>query len=489
MQDVAEIDTEVAIVGAGFAGMGMAIKLQEAGIDSFTIFERDEEVGGTWRDNTYPGCACDVPSHLYSFSFELNPRWSRTYSPQEEIQDYLIGCAEKYGLYERIRFNTEIVRAEYDEETALWTLVSDDGSTFVARHLVLGVGPLRDPNVPDVEGLQDYEGHWFHSARWDHDAELQGKRVGVVGTGASAVQIVPSIADEAGEVVVFQRSAPWVLPRPEYAYSEAVKQLFERFPAVQRLYRALIYLRHEVQGMGLVRFHWVLEILERMLSEHIDETFEDPVLRRKVTPDYRVGCKRVVVSNDYYPALKRSDVHLVDAAVDRFTPQGVVDAHGQEHELDVVVMATGYAIEEMLAHVEITGRGGQTLEEAWADGMEAYYGVATAGFPNMYMLVGPNTGLGHNSIIFMIESQIRLILQAIETVSQEGGRAIEVRPDAHREFNRGIQQRLRDTVWSTGGCHSWYLTDDGDNYTLWPGLTLEFWLRTRQLDRDAWRVS
>lgn len=489
MEKTRHPDCRIAIVGAGFAGLGMAIELQRAGIDSFIIYEAHEEVGGTWRDNTYPGCACDIPSHLYSYSYELNPDWSRTYSPQPEIQEYLVGCAETYGLYSKIRFNTAIAEAHYNEETGLWTLISDDGESLISRVLVLAVGGLRKPKLPDFPGLESFDGDWFHSARWDHDTELKNNRVGVVGTGASAVQIVPSIADGTSEVKVFQRSAPWVVPRKDYAYPAWVKRLFEIVPGLQRAYRGLIYGRHELQGMGLVRLHGLLEVFEWFARRYIRESFDHPQMRSKVTPDYTIGCKRILISSDYYPALNRPDVTLVDTAVERFTSDGIVDAEGAEHKLDTLVMATGFDIEGFLSHIDITGRGGRTLEKSWARGARAYYGVAASGFPNMYMLVGPNTGLGHNSIVFMIEAQAQMVRQAIELLIEEQASAMEVRPSVQRRFNQELRRRLEDTIWQTGGCHSWYVSEDGQNHTLWPGLTIEYWLRTRHLNRDDFRFS
>lgn len=478
----------IAIVGAGFAGLGMAVELQNAGIDSFTIYEAASEVGGTWRENTYPGCACDIPSHLYSFSFELNPHWSRAYSPQPEIQRYLVDCAQQYDLYSKIQFETRIERAEFDEERGLWTLVDGVGDQFTARALVLGVGGLREPNIPNIQGLNDFEGPHFHSARWDHDVDLQGKRVGVVGTGASGVQIVPAIADEVDELTVFQRTPPWVLPRNDRQYTFLEKALFSAVPGLQRAYRAMLYWFHEARGAGFVSAPRLMELFQTFGRRFIEHSFDDPQLRQKVTPDYTMGCKRVLFSDDYYRTLARDDVHLVDRAVDRFRADSVVDAGGDEHQLDAVVFATGFQIHDFLSHIDISGRDGRNLNEEWSDGSEAYFGVAVHGFPNLFMLIGPNSGLGHNSIVFMIEAQTHLIRQALQTIADEGATSMEVRPAAQRNFNRSVQQRMGDTVWKSG-CDSWYLDDDGTNRTLWPGYTAEYWLRTRNLNRDDFRLT
>ena len=478
----------IAIVGAGFAGLGMAVELQQAGIDSFTIYEAASEVGGTWRENTYPGCACDIPSHLYSFSFELNPHWSRAYSPQPEIQRYLVDCARDYDLYSKIQFDTRIERAEFDEEQGIWTLVDGAGNELQARALVLGVGGLREPNILNIQGLEDFQGAHFHSARWDHDVDLRGKRVGVVGTGASGVQIVPAIADEVEELTVFQRTPPWVLPRNDRHYSFVEKALFSAVPGLQRAYRALLYWFHEARGTGFVSAPQLMELFQTFGRGFIEDSFDDPKLQKKVTPDYTMGCKRVLFSDDYYRTLARDDVHLVDRAVERFRADGVVDAAGDDHRLDAVVFATGFQIHDFLSHIDISGRDGRNLNEEWSDGSEAYFGVAVHGFPNLFMLIGPNSGLGHNSIVFMIEAQTHLIRQALQTIADEGATSMEVRPAAQRNFNRSVQQRMGDTVWKSG-CDSWYLDDDGTNRTLWPGYTAEYWLRTRNLERDDFRLT
>ena len=481
-------DLPIVIVGAGFAGMCMAIELERAGIDSYVILEADEEIGGTWRDNTYPGCACDIPSHLYSYSFELNPNWSCTYSPQPEIQDYLLRCAEKYDLYKKIRFNTEIREAHFDESTHAWTLASDKGETFEARAVVLGVGPLSRPNIPDIEGLADFEGAAFHSAQWDHDFDLKGKKVGVIGTGASAIQIVPAIAEEVDELVVFQRTPPWVMPRSQRTYSELEKKLFATIPGLQRLYRSLIYWRNEAFAVGFVTEKRIMRIFEWMAKRYIRSVFDDPQMRHWVTPDYSIGCKRVTLTDKYYPALARPNVELVPHAVELFTPEGVVAKDGSHRQLDAVVLATGFHATDFLSYFDVTGRDGRDLNQAWREGAEAYYGVAVSGFPNLFMLVGPNTGLGHNSIVFMIESQVNLVRQCIETLLNENLPSLEVRPAVHRRFNETLQQRMKDTVWQSG-CQSWYQEESGKNTTLWPGYTFEYWLRTKRFNPDDFRMN
>ena len=477
----------IVIVGAGFAGLCMAIELRRRGVDDLLILEADDEVGGTWRDNTYPGCACDIPSHLYSFSFEQNPRWSRAYSPQAEIQDYLVGCTEKYGLYERIRFGVQIQALEFEDEHQRWAVESSDGRRFEARAVVLAIGGLSRPKIPDIPGLSSFEGPAFHSARWDHDADLEGKRVGLVGTGASAVQIASALADEVDELTIFQRTPPWVMPRPNPSYSEWTKRLFETVPGLQRLYRSSIYLRQEAYATGFVGDRRILGLLEWFGHRYRKQAIADDELRDKVTPDYPMGCKRIVFSDDYYPTLTRHNVQLVDAAVASVEPRSVVDADGRSHDLDALVLATGFHVTDFLESYRVRGRGDLSLHEAWSDGAQSYYGINTAGFPNLFMMVGPNTGLGHNSIVFMIEAQAHLIGQALEVVDEgDPWSVLEVRRDVQRRFNDWIQRRSRDTVWLSG-CDSWYL-DEGKNTTLWPSYTVEYWRQTRRLERDDFLI-
>lgn len=478
----------IAIIGAGFAGLAMAIELKRVGIESFRIFEAADEVGGTWRDNVYPGCACDVPSHLYSFSFDLNPNWSRAFSPQAEIQDYLVACAKKYDLYPHIQFCTEIEKAHFDPATGGWTLHTRDGEAIDARALVLAVGGLSRPRLPDIEGLDAFAGESFHSARWNQDYDFKGKRVGVIGTGASAIQIVPHVAEEVDHLTVFQRTPPWIVPRPDRSYSALEKSIFANIPGAQRAYRAFVYWLQEVRAVGFLSEQRIMNLFEWFARRYIDESFDDPELRRLVTPDYRIGCKRILLSNDYYPALKKPHVDLVPRAVTGFTRTAAITSDGSEHELDAVIFATGFRVTDFLSYFEVQGRDGQLLNDVWQEGAEAYYGVAISGFPNLFMLVGPNTGLGHNSIVFMIECQVRLVRQCIEALRDEQATTIEVRPTAQRDFNDALQERSARTVWQSG-CKSWYLEDNGKNTTLWPGYTVEYWLRTRKLARQDFELT
>lgn len=471
----------VAIIGTGFAGIGMAIKLEERGFTDYTIFESASQVGGTWRDNTYPGCACDVPSHVYSYSFERNPDWSRHFSPQAEILEYIEACVDKYGVRPHIRFDTPIASARWDEDEDLWRLESAAGERFSARVLVAGTGPLRLPRMPDLPGLEDFQGPAFHSARWDHDVDLTGKRVAVVGTGASAVQFVPQIAEDVEELHIFQRTAPWVMAKPDGEISDTWRERFRKHPSLTFGLRNLIYWGMEAMGTGFFVDTRLNEWRQKMALEYMAETIDDPALREKLTPDYVMGCKRILFTNDYYPTLNRENVELLASGVREVRGNTIVASDGTEREVDAIIFGTGFEVSSFLAPMKVYGRGGVELRESWKSGVEAYYGVNVAGFPNMHILVGPNTGLGHNSIVFMIEAQVHFAMEQIERMRRDDLATIDVLPAAQREFTKGIQARLQDVVWNNGGCMSWYLDEHGKNVTLWPGYTVEYWLRTRRV--------
>ena len=471
---------DVLIVGTGFSGLGAAIKIKQQGGRSFVILERADEVGGTWRENHYPGCACDVPSHLYSFSFEPNPRWSRMFAPQGEILEYLKHCADKYGLRPHIRFRSEVVRADFDEPSGTWHIETASGAAFRARYVFLGIGALSRPARPELPGLERFTGKTFHSAEWDHSYPLAGKRVAVIGTGASAIQIVPQIAPLVEKLVLYQRTPPWIMPKPDRPISEREQELFRALPVLQKLRRGLIYWTMELRGLGFAvdpRLNRALGALGRWW---IRRQIQDPVLRAKVTPTYLAGCKRILIANDYYPALTRPNVEVITDPITEVTEHGIRTADGSHHELDAILFATGFRVSDLLTPMVIHGRNGQELNAAWREGASAYLGTTMSSFPNLFMLMGPNTGLGHNSMIFMIEAQLDYAMRYIRAVEHKGARFADVVPGAQAEFNQRLQHRLRRGVWATG-CKSWYLDENGQNRTLWPGFTFEFWLRTRRL--------
>jgi cation diffusion facilitator CzcD-associated flavoprotein CzcO len=479
------LDCSVLIVGSGFAGLGMAIRLRQEGVDDFVVLERADEVGGTWRDNLYPGCACDVPSQLYSFSFEPWASWTRDYAPQREILEYLRHCADKYGIRPRIRFGARAVCARWNDAGGLCEVGISTGQTLRARVLVLACGPLNRPRLPDIPGIESFAGAMFHSSRWDHDVPLKGTTVAVIGTGASAVQIVPAIAPEVAKLVVYQRTAPWVMPKVDGPIPPWKRALYARVPAAQKLARRGIYWTRELLALGMVVEPRIMKIAERAGRKHIARSVSDPALRAQLTPHYTMGCKRVTPSNDYFPALERKNVELVTDRIAEVRERSIVSDDGVERSVDAIVLATGFEAAEQVAPFEVRGRTGRDLNEVWKAGAEAYLGTTVAGFPNLFLLVGPNTGLGHSSIVFMIESQLAYVVDALKKMRARRLRVVEVKRAVEARYNARIQERLKGTVWSSG-CMSWYLTRSGKNTTIWPGFTFEFRLRTRRFDLESY---
>lgn len=469
----------IAILGAGFSGMCMGIELLRAGLHSFTIFEKADRVGGTWRDNVYPGVCCDVPSHLYSFSFAPNPDWSRLYSPGWEIQEYCERTAKEFGLEPHLRLGAEVQRVEWQGDE--WRIGFADGSEARADFVVSGLGALHRPSIPKIPGAERFRGSSFHSAQWPSDFSASGKRVAVVGSAASAIQIVPAIADAAAHVDVFQRTPNWILPRRDRAYPAWVKRVFRTVPGARLLHRLWIYLMMEWRVFAFEQDGFLSAPLERMCRAYLARAVADPELRAKLTPDYRPGCKRMLVSDDYIDAIQRDDVALVTSAIERIEERGVVTADGALHETDAIIFATGFEPMSLRAPLVIRGRDGRTLDETWANGIEAHRTVAVAGFPNLFLLLGPNSGLGHNSIILIIEAQARYVLRCIRAALRSDGRIarIEPRAEAERAFNRDIQERLATTIWKSG-CKSWYQDESGNVFTLWPGSTLRYLFEMRR---------
>jgi cation diffusion facilitator CzcD-associated flavoprotein CzcO len=472
---------DAVIVGAGFAGLGMAIKLDESNTPNFVVLERGDGVGGTWRDNRYPGCACDVPAHLYSYSFEPNPSWSLPYAPQNEILAYLERCVDKYHLRDRLRLRTAAKRARFDEELGLWEIEALTGQKFLARSLIVGAGPLNRWSMPDIAGLEKFRGPMFHSADWKEDVSLEGKRVAVIGTGASSIQIVPAIAERVSKLLVFQRTPAWILPKRNGVIDDAARARYAKWPAAQRAIRKTLYGVNEFLGLGFTHFRPIMKIGERVANAFRDKAVRDPALRDKLTPKYPIGCKRVLMSNDFYPAIQRENVELVTDGIREIREHSIVTSDGVEREVDVIVMATGFDAADVKAPFAIEGRGGRVLP----DGAEAYLGTTFAGFPNFFMIIGPNTGLGHTSMIVMMEAQIGYILGALRTMEKKKLKLLEVREEVVRDYNERIQKRLAKTVWS-GDCRSWYKTKDGKNTTLWPGLTIEYRARMASFDPERY---
>ena len=471
----------VAIVGAGPGGIGAGIRLRQAGVTDFVILERAAAVGGTWRDNTYPGCACDVPSHLYSFSFAPNPDWSHSFSRQPEIWRYLEDVTDRHGLRGHLAFGTEMIRADWDADSARWRLRTSRGD-LTAGVLVCAAGPLSEPSLPDIPGLADFAGPVFHSARWNHGYDLEGKRVAVVGTGASAIQIVPRIQPEVKRLVLFQRTPAWIVPRRDRRITGFEKRLYRQVPAAQRLARLGIYLSRESLVGGFTRRPAILKGAQRLALRHLAKSIPDPELRARLTPDYVMGCKRILISSNFYPALRRPNVQVVASGLAKVDGNTLTAKDGTSCEVDAIILATGFHAVDAPIAGRLFGAGGASLAQAWNGDMRALRGTTIAGFPNMCMVIGPNTGLGHNSMIYMIESQLNYIVDYLATLDSSGAAALDTRPGAQQAWCDDVERRMTSTVWTTGGCVSWYLNAAGRNPTLWPGSTLGFRRATRQLD-------
>ncbi|MEW2221980.1 NAD(P)/FAD-dependent oxidoreductase [Streptomyces sp. NPDC006990] len=480
----------VAVIGTGFGGLGAAVRLRRAGMTDFVVLERREAVGGTWHDNTYPGCACDIPSHLYSFSFAPNADWPRSFSPQPDIRAYLEQVADTFGLRQHIRFNTEVQQLSWDAEELHWRVETSAG-TLTADLVVSATGPLSEPKLPDIPGLDSFEGKVFHSATWDHDYDLRGKRVAVVGTGASAIQIIPAIQPVVGELTVFQRTPAWVLPRNDRRISATERKLHARFPATQKLRRFALWGVRELETQVFANYPNLLPAVEKISKLHMKRAVKDPELRRKLSPDYRVGCKRTLLSDDYYPALAQHNTHVVDSGLKEVRGNTLVSADGREVEVDAVVFCSGFHVSDMpLAHL-VKGADGETLAEAWAeDGMNALRGTTVAGFPNFLFVIGPNTGLGTSSMVLIIEAQLNYLVDYVRKLDTLGGgdkAALDVRPIAQHTYNAKLRERIASSVWETG-CTSWYLDAQGRPVAVWPGTTAEFRKATREVWLEEYEV-
>jgi len=478
---------DIAIIGAGFTGIAMGAKLRRAGRDDFVILERAGEVGGTWRDNTYPGCACDVPSHVYSFSFAPNPNWSATYAPQAEILAYLRGVAVKEGLMDQIRFGCEVEDATWDEEEQRWRLQTTEGELSV-RALISAAGPFSEAAMPAVEGLDRFDGTVFHSADWDHDHDLSGDRVAVIGTGASSIQFMPQIQPRVGKLHLFQRTPPWIVPRTVRPLTHIEQRLYRLAPSLQQGMRAAISLAREAFAVPMIRAR-ASRIIEAICRVHLRRQVPDRQLRASLTPDYSPGCKRILISNDYLPSLTEPNVELITSGLAEVRERSVVAADGTEREVDTIIFGTGFRVTEPPIAERIHGRGGRNLAEAWADtGMQALRGTTVTGYPNLFFLLGPNTGLGHNSVMLMGEAQVDYAVQAIEYLDRSGGASADPLPSAQERWNERVQELTQGTVWVAGGCASWYLDRHGRNTTVWPSFSTTFRRELRRYAPDEYAV-
>ncbi len=476
----------VAIIGAGFGGLGAAIRLKQRGIDDFVVLERAGDLGGTWRDNSYPGCACDVPSHLYSYSFAPNPDWPHSFSGQAEIWDYLRRCAEDFGLLAHLRLRHEVLEAAWDAGRGRWEVRTSAGA-LTADVLVAAAGPLADPAIPDLPGLDSFRGTVFHSARWRHDHDLTGRRIAVIGTGASAIQFVPRIAPSVGRLHLFQRTAPWVIHRRNRRIGRLEHRLFRAVPASQRLLRTGLFLVQESSAAGFLHPR-LMGVAQRLALHQLRRRVPDPELRAKITPRYRLGCKRVLLSDGYLPALNRNNVQVVTEPIAAVEPDGIRTGDGALHEVDTIILATGFHVTDAPIARRIRGREGATLAETWRGSPRAYLGTTVAGFPNLFLLLGPNTGLGHTSVLLMIEAQLRYLLGALDHLASTGVTAIEPTALAQQRFADAMDRRMAGTVWTAGGCRSWYQDATGRVSALWPGTTVRYRWRLRRFDPAAYAV-
>jgi len=481
-----ERHVDVLIIGAGFGGLCMGIKLREMGL-SFILLERGSDVGGTWRDNTYPGCSCDIPSHLYSFSFKLNPSWTRSYPDQPEILSYLKTCVDTYRLRDSILFDTEVIEAAFDETKKIWRIRTQRQDTFTAGAVISAMGSLSRPAIPDVKGMERFAGTVFHSAQWDHSFDLAGKKVAVIGTGASAAQFIPKIASQVAKLCIFQRTAPWILPKLELQSPGWLQLMFKVVPGLQRALRGFIYLCQEVIGLGLVN-PILLYPLKLLALQYLANKIADPDLRRAATPNFPFGCKRIILSNNYYDALTRKNVELVSDPIVEVRETGIVAQDQQERPFDAIILATGFRATDLLSPLRVLGVTGADLARVWRNGPEAFFGMTVPDFPNFFMVLGPNTLLGHNSVVFMIEAQVRYIAKALEHLRKTGCSTMNLRTVAHARFNRKLRRRTGGTVWASG-CKSWYLDERGKNRTLWPDSPTRYWLRTRRFSPEDYSFA
>src|SRR5215467_2299618 len=489
----ADISVDVLIVGAGFSGIGMGIKLLDAGVKNFLIIEKSEDVGGTWYENRYPGCACDMPSHLYSFSFERNPDWTRMFASQQEIWQYLKSCVQRYGLSPYIRFNTRFQEGVWDEAAGHWRISAKDNSGnnlgICARVLVSGMGALHVPHYPEIPGIERFAGPAFHSATWQSDLDLTGKSVAVVGTGASAIQFIPQIAPRTAKLYVFQRTAPWIVPRLDFGISDKWRERFRRAPGLTWFARKFLFFSLEWRVLSFLGDRYVRAYLEKIARRHLERSVPDPKLRASLTPRYQIGCKRILLSDDFYPVFRQSHVELVAEKISEIREHSVVTQDGVERPVDVLIYGTGFHVTDQFIGMKLVGRRGVEIHDAWRNGMSAYLGVTVSGFPNFFILLGPNTGLGHNSVVLMIEAQVGYVINCLKLMREHRIAAMEVRAESQKHFAANIQNRMVRTVWQSGGCRSWYQdTHTGENTTLWPGSVIQYFRAVRSVSLSEYHL-
>ena len=481
-------EVEIAVVGAGFGGLGASIRLKQQGYEDFVVLERGTDVGGTWHHNTYPGCQCDIPSNLYSFSFAPKPDWTHSYPEQPQIQRYLRGCAERFDVLAHIRFRCEVLEAAWDADSGRWTVETSDGR-LSAKILIAASGLLSEPSVPYVPGLDEFEGSVFHTARWDHEHDFQGERVALIGTGATAVQVGPRIRPKVARLHVFQRTPGWCLPHPDREIHPAIKRMYMAAPALQRMSRAAAYGLRETLAAGMTRDPRLLWLQEATARTLLRVQVSDPELRDKLTPRYRIGCKRVLLSNQWYPMMAADNTELVTEPIAEVRGRSIVTSDGTERAVDSIILATGFKPSDPAIAYRLRGADGRLLADVWGGSPEAYLGTVVSGFPNLFLMYGPNLNLGHSSIVYMLESQIHYVLQAVATLHRGDVKAMDVRPAVQRAYNEELGRRLQKTVWNSGGCSSWYLDANGRNSVMWPDFTFRYRQRASRFDPSDYEIE
>lgn len=473
---------KICIIGAGFGGLAMAIRLKQQGINDFIIVEKSGDIGGTWRENQYPGAACDVQSHMYSFSFAPKTNWSQRYAEAKEIFDYLQSITDQYQLRQHCKFHHEVTEMHYQAQSCDWYIRLKQGQTLTCQYVIFASGPLHIPHIPHIPGIENFKGKVFHSAQWDHSYDLKGKKVASIGTGGSAIQYIPKIAADVAQLYVFQRSAAWIIPRDERQYFDLEKKLFQKFDSIRKLHRARLYWSNESRFMPIAQ-PTVMKYAQKVVTAWIHYQVKNKTLAQRLTPDYAMGCKRILISNTYYPTFKRSNVELVTNAIKEIKEQSIVTKDGTEREIDCLIYGTGFITDPQiyLKSFQCKGLNGIDLQDQWRTGAESYYGICTKNFPNFFQLLGPNTLLAHNSVVFMIEAQVNYILQLMQLVEQTESHGILVKDKVHDQFNQQLQNHLKDTVWQSG-CVSWYQNQTGKNFALWPHYTWKYWLKTHKIN-------
>lgn len=478
---------DVVIVGSGYSGVCIAIKLKEAGINNFVILEKEEELGGTWYINTYPGAACDVQSHLYSFSFEPSD-WTRIFPQQKELNVYIKHCISKYKLEPHAKVNSAVKSAIFNEQEGMWLVTTVKDEQFKTKVFLTGAGALNDPAYPEIKGMETYEGTKFHSSIWDHNFDFKNKNVAVIGSGASAIQFVPELVPLVKTLNLFQRTPNWIMPKADRPFKAWERKLFLSLPFIRKLYRESLYWGKETRVFAFVKNPKLLEYVSKPLEKSLRKFLKDPALQKAMIPDYIMGCKRILLSNNYFPSIIKENVNVITDGIDRVTKNSIITKTGKEVPVDAIIYATGFKATKILSTINIVGTAGKDLNSVWKENVEAYIGTTVSGFPNLFIMTGPNTGVGHTSMIHIIESQAAYVMQGIKFLLKGNIKSADLKSDVQKKFNDFVQKEMKNTVWQSGGCKSWYQDDKGRNPVLWPGFTVKFRKMTSKFDPSKYKL-